>query len=122
MYRISVRHHFDAAHYLRGYGGRCEQVHGHRFQAVVAVQAEGLNDIGVAYDFAELKRHLSEVVERFDHVCLNDIPPFNRVNPSSENIAAAIYEEVQTKLKGAPVRLVSVEVWESPDSCATYTG
>jgi 6-pyruvoyltetrahydropterin/6-carboxytetrahydropterin synthase len=86
------------------------------------VQAEGLNEIGVAYDFVELKRHLGEIVGQFDHVCLNDIPPFNRVNPSSENIAAAIYEEVQTKLKGAPVRLVSVEVWESPDSCATYTG
>ena len=122
MYRISVRHHFDAAHYLRGYGGRCEQVHGHRFQAVVTVQAEELNEIGVAYDFVELKRHLREVVERFDHVCLNDISPFDQVNPSSENIAAAIYREVETKLKGATARLVSAEVWDSPVSCATYTG
>lgn len=122
MYRVSVRHHFDAAHYLRGYGGRCEQVHGHRFQAVVTVQAEELNEIGMAYDFVELKRHLREVVERFDHVSLNDIPPFDRVNPSSENIATTIYREMQTRLKGAPVSLVSVEVWESPDSCAIYTG
>ncbi len=55
MYEVSVRHHFDAAHALRGYGGKCENLHGHRFEVVVMVQAQGLNEIGIAYDFVELK-------------------------------------------------------------------
>ena len=118
MYRISVRSHFDAAHYLRDYGGKCEEMHGHRFEVVVSVEAEELNDIGLAYDFTDLKKHLNEVLKRFDHVCINDISPFDRINPSSENIARTIYEALAGLL--AEVRFSGVEVWESPESRAVY--
>ena len=120
MYRVSVRQHFDAAHYLRGYLGKCEQLHGHRFQAVVTVEAQELDDTGVAFDFTDLKSHLREILTRFDHVCLNDIVPFEKINPSSENIASTIYQGLQLRLKQMPVSISSVEVWESPDSCVTY--
>jgi len=121
MYQISVEQHFDAAHFLRGYQGKCEALHGHRFQAVVKVNASGLNDIGMAYDFVELKKHLGDILSRFDHTCLNDVPPFNKINPSSENIASTIYNELQPKLAGAPVSISCVEVWESPQSRVVYT-
>ena len=120
MYRVSVRQHFDAAHYLRGYPGRCEQLHGHRFQAVVTVEAQELDGVGIAFDFTELKRHLRQILERFDHTCLNDIAPFDKINPSSENIATAIYQELQSRLREEPVSILSIEVWESPESCVTY--
>ncbi|PIU57644.1 MAG: 6-carboxytetrahydropterin synthase QueD [Chloroflexi bacterium CG07_land_8_20_14_0_80_51_10] len=120
MYRVSVRQHFDAAHYLRNYPGKCEQLHGHRFQAVVTVEAQELDDAGMAFDFTELKRHLRQILERFDHTCLNDIAPFDKINPSSENIATAIYQELQSRLKEEPVSILSIEVWESPESCVTY--
>ena len=55
MYRVSVQQHFDAAHYLRGYQGKCEELHGHRFQAVVTVESSQLNDVVMAFDFSELK-------------------------------------------------------------------
>ena len=67
MYEISVEKHFDAAHYLRGYQGKCEEMHGHRYRVVVKVKAEKLNDIGLSYDFTDLKRYLKEVIDRFDH-------------------------------------------------------
>ena len=121
MYQISVEQHFDAAHFLRGYQGKCEAVHGHRFRAVVKVKASGVNDIGMAYDFAELKRHLGDILSRFDHTCLNDMPPFDEINPSSENIAATIYDELKLKLAGVPVSLSCVEVWESPQSGVAYS-
>ena len=121
MYQISVEQHFDAAHFLRGYQGKCEAVHGHRFRAVVKVKASGVNDIGIAYDFAELKRHLGDILSRFDHTCLNDMPPFDEINPSSENIAATIYDELKLKLAGVPVSLSCVEVWESPQSGVAYS-
>ena len=121
MYQVSIEQHFDAAHFLRGYGGKCEALHGHRFRVVVRVKAAEVDDIGLAYDFVELKRQLGDILSRFDHTCLNDVPPFDKINPSSENIASTIYSELQPKLAGAPVFLACVEVWESPQSGVAYS-
>jgi 6-pyruvoyltetrahydropterin/6-carboxytetrahydropterin synthase len=120
MYEVSVREHFDAAHYLRGYQGKCENVHGHRFEVVVNVRARETDDVGMAYDFTKLRQQLGEIVSRFDHTCLNDVPPFDNINPSSENIASAVCSELQVRLKEAKVSLYSVQVWESPHSAVTY--
>jgi len=121
MYQISVEQDFDAAHFLRGYRGKCEAMHGHRFRVVVKIKSSKLNDIGIAYDFVELKQHLKDILSRFDHTCLNDVLPFDKMNPSSENIAAVIYNELKPKLVGAPVSLSGVEVWESPQSGVAYS-
>jgi len=118
MYQISVEQHFDAAHALRGYQGKCEKLHGHRFKVVARLRTSRLNETGLAFDFTELKALLNEVLERFDHTNLNETAPFDAVNPSSENIASTIYEELQKKLQR--VKLYSIEVWESPESCAEY--
>jgi len=120
VYTISVEQHFDAAHYLRGYQGKCEALHGHRFGVVARLEAAQLDDIGIAYDFTLLKQHLGEILGRFDHTCLNDVSPFDEINPSSENIAATIYQELGPKLAGAPVSIVCIEVWESPQSGVSY--
>jgi 6-pyruvoyltetrahydropterin/6-carboxytetrahydropterin synthase len=120
MYQISVEGHFDAAHYLRDYGGKCENLHGHRFKVIVSLNAAKLNKIGLAYDFTELKRHLAEVLARFDHTSLNEVPPFDKINPSSENIAVTIYDELKGRFSGG-VTLSTVEVWESPESRVTYS-
>jgi 6-pyruvoyltetrahydropterin/6-carboxytetrahydropterin synthase len=120
MYRVSVEKSFDAAHYLRGYKGKCEALHGHRFRVLVSVQASALDDIGLAYDFTDLKKHLGDILARFDHTCLNDVPPFDKINPSSEHIAATIYEELKARVSEAQVALESVEVWESPYQGIAY--
>ena len=121
MYEIAIEQDFDAAHYLRGYRGKCEAMHGHRFRVVVKVESSSLNDIGIAYDFTELKQHLRGILTRYDHTCLNDIQPFDGINPSSENIASTIYDELKPRLVGAPVSLSCVEVWESPQSRVAYS-
>lgn len=120
MYQVSVEGHFDAAHYLRGYHGKCENLHGHRFKVVVRLEAAKLDDVGLAYDFVELKRYLGEVLTQFDHTCLNDVPPFDKLNPSSENIAATIYDQLKSRFSDE-VSLLSIEVWESPQTCVTYS-
>jgi len=79
MYQISVRQHFDAAHFLRGYKGKCESMHGHRFEVVVTIEAKELNDIGIAYDFLELKKKLNEILDKFDHTSLNDMAIFANI-------------------------------------------
>lgn len=121
MYQVSVEEHFDAAHYLRDYRGKCENLHGHRFKVVVTVNAFKLNEIGLAYDFVELKGHLRQILASFDHTCLNDIAPFDKINPSSENIAMTIYNRLKSCLPQGVVSLTSVEVWESPESRIVYS-
>jgi 6-pyruvoyltetrahydropterin/6-carboxytetrahydropterin synthase len=120
MYQVSVEQHFDAAHYLRDYGGKCENLHGHRFKVVVSVRTKKLDTIGLAYDFTELKKHLAEILSRFDHTCLNEVTPFDKINPSSEHIARDIYEKLRSGLP-EEIELSSVQVWESPQSCVTYS-
>ena len=120
MYQVSVEQHFDAAHYLRNYRGKCENIHGHRFKVIATVKAEKLNDIGLAYDFTDLKKQLATILDRFDHTCINDIPPFDTINASLENIASTIYNELQSHLP-EKVSLSSVEVWESPQNRIVYS-
>jgi len=120
MYEISVEQEFDAAHALRGYEGKCERLHGHRFRVAVTIKATKLNEIGLAYDFTVLKKQLGEVLGRFDHTSLNETPPFDKMNPSSENIASTVYGEMKKRLAEAPVTISRVEVWESPTSRAEF--
>jgi 6-pyruvoyltetrahydropterin/6-carboxytetrahydropterin synthase len=120
MFEIAVEMDFDAAHSLRGYKGKCEALHGHRFKIVVSVRGNKLDEIGLAYDFTLLKKNLGEIIAKYDHTNLNDVSPFTRINPSSENIAVTVYDELKKKLTGAPVSLASIEVWESPQSRVTY--
>ena len=121
MYQLFVEEYFDAAHYLPGYHGKCEKLHGHRFKVVARLKAAKLDKTGLAYDFAQLKQHLREILAQFDHTCLNDVPPLDKIGPSSENIAATIYEALQPRLSSSPVKLVNVEVWESPTAGVTYS-
>jgi len=121
MYQVFVEDHFDAAHYLPDYHGKCEKLHGHRFKVVARLEAAKLDDSGLAYDFAQLRQHLREVLARFDHTCLNEIPPLDKIGPSSENIAATVYNALQPRLASSPAKLVSVEVWESPTAGVSYS-
>jgi 6-pyruvoyltetrahydropterin/6-carboxytetrahydropterin synthase len=124
MYEVTVSGHFDSAHYLREYHGRCENLHGHRWQVEVSVRSNKLNQIGLALDFTELKKALRETVAQFDHVCLNDMPEFSSINPSSENIAKVIFKKVSERLHemGRDFAVFSVRVYESPDAWVTYYG
>lgn len=118
MFEVTIKQHFDAAHYLRGYGGRCENLHGHRYEVAVSLMSPELNEIGLAYDFTELKASLKSILSKFDHRCLNDLPEFGQTNPSAENIAKRIHDHLKTALPQISIRRVTV--WESPDAWATY--
>jgi 6-pyruvoyltetrahydropterin/6-carboxytetrahydropterin synthase len=121
MYQLFVEDHIDAAHYLPNYHGKCEKLHGHRFKVVARFEAAKVDDTGLAYDFVQLKQLLGKIVAKFDHSCLNDVSPFDKISPSSENIAATIYDALRTDFDKSPVKLVSVEVWESPTTGVAYS-
>jgi 6-pyruvoyltetrahydropterin/6-carboxytetrahydropterin synthase len=120
MFRITVEQFMDAAHSLKGYQGKCEAVHGHRYRVSATLKAGGQDEIGLSYDFSEVKSRLRDILGRYDHTYLNDIPPFDGVNPSAENIARAVYDELKGKLSGEPVVLECVSVWETPEQGVEY--
>jgi 6-pyruvoyltetrahydropterin/6-carboxytetrahydropterin synthase len=120
MYELKIEEHFASAHNLRGYEGACEALHGHNWKIEVIVRAQTLNAIGLAVDFKDLKRVAGEVLEALDHKYLNELEPFREVNPSSENIAAYIFREVDERLRDSGARVYKVTAWESEKACASY--
>ena len=122
MYEIMIRDTFSAAHQLRNYGGKCEELHGHNWKVEVAVRAEELDETGLALDFTVLKAHTKKALEYLDHAFLNELAPFQEQNPSSENIARYIYKAVAKALGDGPAKVHRVHVWESENSRATYLG
>ena len=118
MFEVCVEHTFAAGHALRNYRGKCENVHGHNYRVQVSVAGAELNDVGLLVDFTELKALLRKTSEYLDHQFINDLKPFDQINPSAENIAKFICEEVQKELKAASVAYV--RVWETDTSCAVY--
>jgi 6-pyruvoyltetrahydropterin/6-carboxytetrahydropterin synthase len=121
MFEVSVEHTFAAGHALRNYHGKCENVHGHNYRVRVLVRGEKLDQTGMLADFVELKRLLRAVSEPLDHVFLNDMTPFDELNPSAENIAWYICEKMRAGLKqDNPVEVTEVTVWETDIQSATY--
>lgn len=116
MYSIKVEGNFSSAHNLRGYKGKCEDLHGHNWKVEVVVCSAKLDKIGMVMDFKLVKNALAVILDKLDHKYLNKVGHFKRVNPTSENIARYIYD----KLKSRIPQLASVTVWENPSSLATY--
>ena len=120
MYEVEIVAWFSAAHRLREYKGKCEQLHGHNYKVHVTARSEKPGPGGMVIDFGDLKSATGAVLEKLDHKYLNDLEPFREVEPSAENIAAFLFEEISDRL-GKPAEILhSVSVWESASSRATY--
>ncbi|HEX6749483.1 MAG TPA: 6-carboxytetrahydropterin synthase QueD [Longimicrobium sp.] len=121
MFLLNVRAHYDAAHFLRNYHGKCEKLHGHRYEVEAGLAFDDVGEGGMAYDFGEAKRHLRAVADRLDHENINDLPPFTEIEPSAENQARWIFEQLRELLGSHAEHLVYVRVWETPNQYAQYS-
>lgn len=122
MYVVSVQAHYDSAHYLRNYKGKCERLHGHRYMVEAALATQELGEGGIAFDFVDIKRALRELADELDHTNLNDLPAFAEVEPSAENQARYFYEELKRRLPPAMAEaLLYTKVWETPTQWALYS-
>ena len=131
MFQVWVEESFAAGHALRGYRGKCENVHGHNYKVRVTLEGGGLNSIGLLCDFKDLKDAIHSTIRKLDHQFLNDVPPFTELNPSAENLARYFHDEVSRLLAqqpaqsngnpaSAPCRVQQVTVWETDNTTATY--
>ncbi len=123
MFEVSVEESFAAGHALRGYRGKCENPHGHNYKVRVTLRGQELDQIGLLFDFKDLKLAMNDIIERFDHQYLNDLDAFKVANPSAENLAKYFYDETSHKLHQATdgrVRVRDVTVWETDNTTAKY--
>ena len=121
MFEVTIEETFAAGHALRNYRGKCENVHGHNYRCQVTLEGAELDSIGLLVDFVELKKVVHGVLDRMDHQWLNDFPPFDVLNPSAENMARYIYEQVAGQLTPREgVRVGLVKLWETDTASATY--
>jgi len=122
MFEVAVEQRFASAHALRNYKGRCENVHGHNWKVRVVIEGEKLDATGMLVDFLDVKSFMGEILDRIDHQFLNEIPPFDVINPSAENIAEYFYRQMTGRLAGTPVpvRIREVKIWETEIQSATY--
>lgn len=120
VFEVYVQAHFSAAHALRGYPGDCSRTHGHNWIIDVFVKCEELDEIGIGIDFRDIKKAVKDVLKGLDHFNLNELPPFNEDNPTSENIARFLYIQLGKRLNSDVVQVSKIKVSETPGAGAFY--
>lgn len=121
MYEVMIEEEFSAAHALRGYRGKCENLHGHNYKVEVYVRGEHLDNVGMLVDFTQLKFVTRELIRALDHQNLNELKPFDvELNPSAENLASFFLHQLASKMDNERARIYKVRVWETSTSSATY--
>ena len=120
MYEVTIKTGFSAAHQLRYYDGKYENLHGHNWIAIVVVAAEDLDEIGLGIDFVQLKKRTNDILKKLDYQNINEVPPFDKQNPSAENIARWVFKELETQINTGSVRVKRVEIKEFEECGAAY--
>ena len=121
LYNLKVHAQFCSAHALRDYPGDCRRLHGHNWKVETEVEAKVLADIGTAIDFKAIKAATRQLADSLDHRFLNDIEPFDRINPTAENLAAWFYRQLSVTLNSAQVKVAAVTLWETGTACVRYS-
>ena len=124
MYEVHVSTMFPAAHALRNYYGKTEPIHGHNWRAKITIAGEQVDSMGLLIDFVPLQKEIARVIGRLDHQFLNEVTPFDTVNPSAENIAKYLHDEFAASVPPMQpefaVHVARVEVWETDNCSAVY--
>jgi len=120
-YTLKILADFASAHTLRDYPGDCSRMHGHNWKLEVEVTATVLNEFGMGMDFKTIKTATRKLAKTLDHRYLNDIPPFDTVNPTAENIAQYFYQNLSKTLNIDTAKISGVTLWETDRACVRYS-
>jgi len=121
QFEVMIERNFSSAHQLRGYRGKCENLHGHNYKIEIYARGSELNNIGLLVDFVELKEAADDLVSYLDHKNLNELEPFvTEQNPSAENVARFILKRLAARIDDDRVQIYKVRCFETPTSVATY--
>ncbi len=120
MYEVKIITKFSSAHQLRLYDGKYENLHGHNWGATVIVEAEELDAMGLGIDFVVLREKVDAILSKLDYQNINEVPPFDKLNPSAENIARWLFDRLNADIKTKTVRAKRVEIREMDECGAAY--
>ncbi|HEB94718.1 MAG TPA: 6-carboxytetrahydropterin synthase QueD [Gammaproteobacteria bacterium] len=120
-YSLNVVSDFASAHTLRDYPGACSRMHGHNWKVETEVEASQLDEVGMAVDFRVIRQAVKKLTDRLDHYYLNEIPPFDEINPTAENIAAYLYRGLSEILNDGRIRVRAITLWETERACVRYS-
>jgi 6-pyruvoyltetrahydropterin/6-carboxytetrahydropterin synthase len=122
MFEITVVTHFEAAHCLPDYPGKCARLHGHNWTVEVCVASDTLDRLGMVMDFKLLKQEVHKITEELDHRYLNEMEIWQKIPPTAENLAKFLFDELKNKISvfAPDIMIVYVKVWESPGSAALF--
>lgn len=121
MYEISIKTTFSAAHQLIGYNGACEHLHGHNWDAEVFVRGENLDDTGMGIDYKVLEKHTDDILKGLDHRNINKVQPFDKINPTSENIARWLFKELSVRVNSGQFKVFRINIKETENFSASYS-
>ncbi len=121
MYSLNVVSDFASAHTLRDYPGACSRMHGHNWKVEAEIEASQLDEVGMAVDFKVIRQAVKKLTDRLDHYYLNEIPPFDEINPTAENIAAYLYRGLSEALNDGRIRVRAITLWETERACVRYS-
>lgn len=121
MYKLNVTDSFSAAHRLVGYDGACQNLHGHNYKIRIAIECRELDELGLALDYTVIKKALAGILSELDHSYLNDVPALGGLNPTSENLARHIFENMSRAITKPGCSVVEVEIYESEKSSVIYS-
>jgi 6-pyruvoyltetrahydropterin/6-carboxytetrahydropterin synthase len=119
-YTLKILTDFASAHTLRDYPGACARMHGHNWKVEAEVEATQLDEVGMGIDFKAIRLATRELTESLDHRYLNEIAPFDRINPTAENIAAHLYQGLAATLNNERIRVKAITLWETERACVRY--
>jgi len=120
VYELYIETHFSAAHALKGYQGDCARLHGHNWIIRVYVCCRKLDEIGMGIDFRVIKENVKDVLQKLDHTHINELLPFRELNPTSENIAKYLYEELSKSINKDNIVVSKIKVSETPNAGVFY--
>lgn len=120
-YLLRVLIEFSAAHLLRGYVGDCARLHGHNWKIEAEIKSLSVNDIGIAADFKDIRKAMDKIADQLDHRYLNEIPPFDTINPTAENVSAWFYQQLSPLVNSTTQKLNAISLWETDRSSVRYS-
>lgn len=121
-YRLKVISDFASAHTLRDYPGACARMHGHNWKVEAEVETSDLDKVGMGIDFKTIRQSVRKLTDQLDHRYLNEITPFDHINPTAENIAAFLFQGLSQALNdGVRIRVKTITLWETERACVCYS-
>ena len=120
MYKIKIYDYISGAHFLRNYQGKCENMHGHNWKIEVEFSSNILDELGMVLDFKIAKDLLKRIVKLLDHKNINEVEPFDTINPTAENMAKFVFDYIDKRIENKTYRINRAIVWETERNCAIY--